>query len=416
MRAGLVRGQSIPSVCSALTDGGRRDPYEPSNVGAGARDERVPVPTSFRQSAGRSPRMRSERCGAISSRATITPTHFSNFYTYGSLKANPLDLLARYFDVFVYLANWRYRELAFRFPTASFDAKTAKRYKTRNGVTVRPHGAHELLIVSAESPDDDVEFEDDDGRGWLSALAGLRSDLAAGDHRLLYLAWLMGVQVGDIDDDAVEPPCPPGLNELSGTLEAFTDFVWLDADLVAAAAEGSQPLQAAPNADFEQWIASLADIEKTQLLLRVARHDASVAGDLAGRFRRTMKTARSATSGRRVREIRASAERRADERRRAEEERAAAADRRKKADEERARNEYLDALGRRQDAAWRDIEALIGFRTAKSYASATELLVALRDATKRSGQGEAFGRRLESLRARHAAKPAFLSRLRAARL
>jgi hypothetical protein len=35
---------------------------------------------------------------AISSRATITPTRFSNFYTFGSLKANPHDLLASYFD------------------------------------------------------------------------------------------------------------------------------------------------------------------------------------------------------------------------------------------------------------------------------------------------------------------------------
>ncbi len=288
----------------------------------------------------------------------------------------------------MYLANWRYRELAFRFPKGSLDARTARLYKLTNGLSVRTHGAHELLIVSAESPDDDVEFEDDDGRGCLSTLAGLRSDLAAGDHRLLYLAWLTGVQAGHIDDDSIEPSCPPGLNELSGTLEAFTDFVWLDADLVAAAAEGSQPLQAPPNADFERWIASLADIEKTQILLRVARHDGSVAGDLAGRFRRTMKTARPATSGWRVREIRASAERRADERRRAEEERSAAADRRKKVDEERAHNEYLDALGGRQDAAWREIEALIACRTATSYASATALLVALRDATKRCGQGD----------------------------
>ncbi len=164
---------------------------------------------------------------AISSRATITPTHFSNFYTYGRLKANPHDLLARYFDVFVYLANWRYRELAFRFPRASFDAKTAKLYKLSNGLTVRTQNAYDLVIVSAESPDNETEFEDDEGRGWLPTLAGLRADLAAGDNRLLYLAWLMGVQAGDIEDDAVEPPCPPGLKELSGTLEAFVDFVWL---------------------------------------------------------------------------------------------------------------------------------------------------------------------------------------------
>lgn len=164
---------------------------------------------------------------AISSRATITPTRFSNFYNFGSLKAKPHDLLARYFDAFVYLANWRYRELAFRFPKAAFDAKTAKLYRLPNGLTVRTQGTYNILIVSAESPDDETEFEDDEGRGWLSALAGLRADVAAGDHRLLYLAWLMGVQAGDTDDDAVEPPCPPGLDELSGTLEAFIDFVWL---------------------------------------------------------------------------------------------------------------------------------------------------------------------------------------------
>jgi len=117
---------------------------------------------------------------AISSRATITPTRFSNFYNYGSLKANPLDLLARYFDVFVYLANWRYREHAFRFPKALFDAKTAKLYTLPNGLTVRTQGAYNLVIVSAESPDDETEFEDDEGRGWLSTLAGLRADVAAG--------------------------------------------------------------------------------------------------------------------------------------------------------------------------------------------------------------------------------------------
>lgn len=128
---------------------------------------------------------------AISSRATISPTHFSNVYNYGSLKADPHELLARYFDVFVYLANWRYRELAFRLPKGTFDAKAAKLYALPGGLTVRMQGAYHLVIVSAESPDDETGFEDDEGRGWLATLAGLRSDLAAGDHRLRYLAWLM---------------------------------------------------------------------------------------------------------------------------------------------------------------------------------------------------------------------------------
>jgi hypothetical protein len=39
----------------------------------------------------------------------------------------------------------------------------------------------------------------------------LRAELAGGDHRALYLAWLLCVQNEELDDDAPEPPVPPGL-------------------------------------------------------------------------------------------------------------------------------------------------------------------------------------------------------------
>jgi len=42
----------------------------------------------------------------IFTRATITRTLFSNYYTYGDLKANPRDLLARYFDASLCLTHW----------------------------------------------------------------------------------------------------------------------------------------------------------------------------------------------------------------------------------------------------------------------------------------------------------------------
>jgi hypothetical protein len=43
---------------------------------------------------------------AISSRATISRTRFSNYYTFGDLKANPRDRLIRYFDASLFFANW----------------------------------------------------------------------------------------------------------------------------------------------------------------------------------------------------------------------------------------------------------------------------------------------------------------------
>ena len=47
-----------------------------------------------------------QRLRAISSRARITATGFVNTYNFGDLKADPLQLLARYFDLFLYVANW----------------------------------------------------------------------------------------------------------------------------------------------------------------------------------------------------------------------------------------------------------------------------------------------------------------------
>ena len=42
----------------------------------------------------------------LSTRARITPTSFVNEYNWGDLKGDPLKLVERYFDAFLYVANW----------------------------------------------------------------------------------------------------------------------------------------------------------------------------------------------------------------------------------------------------------------------------------------------------------------------
>jgi len=49
-------------------------------------------------------------------------------YTYGDLKANPRDLLIRYFDASLSFAHWFYVELAFRFPKTAVDMRGLRRY------------------------------------------------------------------------------------------------------------------------------------------------------------------------------------------------------------------------------------------------------------------------------------------------
>jgi hypothetical protein len=42
----------------------------------------------------------------LSTRAQISPTSFVNEYSWGDFKGDPLKLVAKYFDAFLYVANW----------------------------------------------------------------------------------------------------------------------------------------------------------------------------------------------------------------------------------------------------------------------------------------------------------------------
>ena len=103
----------------------------------------------------------------ISTRATISRTRFSNYYTYGDLKASPRDLLAQYFDVSLYFAHWHVVELAFRFPKNAVDLKMLRHYRAGQSLDVRVAGSNAVITICAEREDFDAE---DDGRGWLPSL------------------------------------------------------------------------------------------------------------------------------------------------------------------------------------------------------------------------------------------------------
>jgi hypothetical protein len=83
------------------------------------------------------------------------------------------------------------------------------------------------MSVSEEEGGDWAE-----GEGQLSSLISVRSELARGDLRALYLGWLLCVQNGDLDDDEIEPPVPAGLGQLSASLSSFAEFLQIGADLM----------------------------------------------------------------------------------------------------------------------------------------------------------------------------------------
>ena len=208
---------------------------------------------------------------SLSSRAEITATSFVNEYNYGDFRGEPQKLMERYFDAFCYLANWGTRRLMFRLPKTVLDAQTARRYCHSDAASVTETADHVIIDLCLDRDPDDEWLE---GSGLLEGMVQARSDLAAGDLRLLYLAWLLGIQRADQEDDGfedeTEPPVPAGLGELSAPLEAIAEFLEIYEDLLAVAASAS-PQAAEPQPDaLAAWVLTLPATEKDTLLTMLA--------------------------------------------------------------------------------------------------------------------------------------------------
>jgi hypothetical protein len=169
---------------------------------------------------------------AYSSRAHITPTSFVNVYNWGDFKGNPEKWMEKYFEAFLYLANWGNRRLMLRIPKRLLPPDVVSTYCTEETLSYRIKD--DQLILSFSSEEEEQEWTD--GEGWLDSIISLRSDLMHGDHRCLYLGWLLAVQGGMLDNDSLEPPVPPGLREFNAPLPSLADFLRIDPDLITAAA------------------------------------------------------------------------------------------------------------------------------------------------------------------------------------
>ncbi|MFN6144872.1 MAG: hypothetical protein ACK5AL_00765 [Planctomycetota bacterium] len=226
---------------------------------------------------------------ACSTRARISTTGFVNEYHWGDFKGDEDAWMERYFDAFLYVANWGTNILKLRLPVGALPAKAAKAYCRSDGASARVKGGNAILTFCSRNEEGNEEIT---GEGLLATLAPLRADLLNGDHRALYLAWLLGVQDGAVDDDQLEPPVPAGLAELTGPLAAFVEFLRIDECLVAAAAQHSAPIGKTKLAKsaVAKWVRGLPAKDKDQLLTRIVTEDAQA---VALEMQRDMQVANS---------------------------------------------------------------------------------------------------------------------------
>src|SRR5512135_909561 len=135
---------------------------------------------------------------ALSTRAEITPTSFTNTYHWGDFKGDPDVLMDRYFDAFVYVANWGTHRLMFRIPRRFLDAEAASTYC--DGETLSLQAKKEHIVLEFSSSDEEGD-EWTEGEHWMSSLISLRAELMRGDSRALYLGWLASLRSRGWDDE-----------------------------------------------------------------------------------------------------------------------------------------------------------------------------------------------------------------------
>ena len=358
-----------------------------------------------------------EELRTYSARARITPTSFVNIYNSGRLRGYVVKWMEIYFDVFLYLANWGHRELIFRVPKHLIDLNTISAYYTAENLTC--YTKDEYAIISFDMKKRDAEQVD--GKGWMTTLIPLRSDLLQGDLRSFYLGWLVAVQEGRLDDNTPEPPVPPGLGQLSTPLEGLVEFLLLDSDLVAAAAEKSAEEQTSllTQDAIADWVAHRSPTEKDEVIATLIRgEDSYFAAKLRQRAIREILNEKSPgldpnnDNPRTVGQLTKRAKTLAEERRL----KAAEIRAREKAKQIEVRKNYLESLIGKEEDLWLKVDALITSRHPRRYDEAISLIQDLHELAGMTHLDQAFVLRMEALSLEHRKKTALINRLRKADL
>ncbi len=356
-----------------------------------------------------------EKLRAVSTRAVITPSGFVNHYEWGDLKADPADWMRRYFDAFVYTANWCSCRLALRVPLTTFSRAELKPFATKYALTIDTGDEYWIFDWALEESEDYDRFAEEDGSGWLRRLAPLRDELLRGDLRPLYLGWLAGAGGGELREDALEPEVPPGLSELSPPQQALVEFLEIDSDMLAAAMAGSARVSQADAAETDRidaWLGEWSRDEMVAILKLIAQgqgHEAErrVRSRHAAWLKAQRPSAASRARRRSVAELRELAKSASGVR----VEREAKARTKQEGERRRQREAHLRRLMADADKHWEAINAQAQRGSASGYMQAVRTLTDLVEAYELTSSRKEFERALRRFLVRHATRGALLRRL-----
>jgi hypothetical protein len=350
----------------------------------------------------------------ISSRARITPVSFANSYNWGDLKADPIAMLARYFDVYVYTANWMTAKLSIRLPLDALTLETAELMTTPESLKIDKRKNCWIITWAVYESENYGRFEEESGEGWMGRLAPLRDELLRGDLRSLYIGWLAWASLDITEDNSIrEPMRPSGLGKLTTAQQALADFIEVDVDLLAgacagdAALNGSEPDRQAT----ETWLRAMPYDDLILLLADILDDRGSTAERelrlMHAAWLRTLKAEVPADALRSLEELRKNSD-------------LAAAKRMKR--EQRAqeqlekklrmqREQELEKLSKDFPAVWDTVDQTLQRASGLAYQQATKMIVDLSEAYSLYDTPAGFTSAITQFMKKHTQRKTFVRRL-----
>ena len=354
----------------------------------------------------------------VSTRAAITATSFVNEYQWGDFKGNPKNWITHYFDAFVYTANWCACQFMLRVPLDCFSPKTVQAFQIEmlDSFEIEQTATHWILDWQLNQSENYERFADYQGCNWMGKLIPLRDELLRGDLRPLYLGWLSNIY--ELNDDALEPPIPAGLGELSAAQTALVEFLEIDVDFVHAAATASPALtDDYSNTDHQTWLDSIPTDKAKQLLSlllegRGQEAERHIKSEFFAWQREQSNQPKGQSKPRKVSELRKLAKIANAERKKRE----AIAAKKSAAEKQRQRDAQLRTMYADAELMWASIDVKAQRATAANYDEATRLIKELAAAYKLAGDSEGFKNAFTAFMNVHGKRKALVDRLKKEKL
>lgn len=365
----------------------------------------------------------------LSSHIEASSTHAFIEYNWGDFKHDPIKVLHKYFDGFLYWANWGSPQFALRFPHGVLPANLLVHYDFDDWVTFTQHSDYDILDIhfgEMEPPEMWAEYD-------LDSLIAIRDELMEGDLRALYIAWLAaqsmfgieydedeednddndGEKENDDDHDEVGDekedysisimPIPPGFATLTAAQQALAELLQVPQELLAVAGQYSSAATPAAKDDFASWIELLPQNRRNDYLVRLACNEPGLSRLLVKELRElNPDKTKAPPTGEQITYATLFAESKAMKVRLEQE----------RLERERLERErHLQNIHEHKEDYWQQIEQGAQRKNASGYDEATKLLLDLRDAAVQFNDAQEFQARFRAWVQSHLRRPALLQRL-----